>query len=140
MQKIKDERLQLKNLQNIRVAFLVQTLGIIGILTYELIQYGMDKMTDNPLWLVLILSTTVFLFLSINISVDHENPNKSPKKGFTLSLVVLGVISIACGCFTTLGEGFSLINGLLFGGVVFVCGLFPVSFIYYVRQKNKDED
>ena len=45
MQKIKDERLKLKNLQNIRITYGVQTLGILGILIYEWVTKGIDGMT-----------------------------------------------------------------------------------------------
>ncbi|GIN86208.1 hypothetical protein J6TS2_25940 [Heyndrickxia sporothermodurans] len=53
MKKIKDERLILQNLNNIRIAFIVQTLGIIGILGYDLFTNGIDEMRNNPLWISL---------------------------------------------------------------------------------------
>ena len=80
MQKITDERLKLKNLKNIRVLFLVQTIGIIGILGYDLVTKGMNGMTANPLWYVLVLTGVVSAYLSMGISVDHESSNKSPEK------------------------------------------------------------
>ena len=70
MKKITDERLKLKNLENIRVLFLVQTIGIIGILGYDLVTTGMNGMTSNPLWYVLILTGVVSAYLSMSISVD----------------------------------------------------------------------
>lgn len=48
--KIKDERLQLKNLKNIRIVYIVQTIGMILILGYDFINEGISGMTDNPLW------------------------------------------------------------------------------------------
>jgi len=94
LQKIKDERLLLKNLQNLRIAYILQTLGIIGILGYDLITKGIDGMRENPLWFVFILTTVVSAFLSMNISVEYESQKRSPKKGFLISLVVLTLIQL----------------------------------------------
>ena len=69
MQKIKDERLKLKNLHNIRITYGVQTLGILGILIYEWVTKGIDGMTKNPLWFVFILTSIVSAFLSMDIGV-----------------------------------------------------------------------
>lgn len=52
MKKIKDERLQIQNLKNIRIIFLIQNLGIIGILAYDYLSKGMEQMRNNPLWLL----------------------------------------------------------------------------------------
>ncbi|WP_269139891.1 hypothetical protein [Rossellomorea arthrocnemi] len=41
MKKITDERLKLQNLKNIRVLFLFQSAGIIGILAYDFITSGL---------------------------------------------------------------------------------------------------
>lgn len=49
IRKITDERLKLKNLKNIRILFLIQNIGIIAILGYDLITKGMAGMTSNPL-------------------------------------------------------------------------------------------
>lgn len=49
VKKIKDERLILKTLKNIRIAFLFQSLGIIGILGYIGFTEGMDQTTKSPL-------------------------------------------------------------------------------------------
>ncbi|MFD1452764.1 hypothetical protein [Oceanobacillus sojae] len=73
MKKIKDERLKLKNLKDIRVLFLIQTIGIVvGILGYDFGTKGIDGMTDNPLWYVFMITAIVSAYLSIGISVDHE--------------------------------------------------------------------
>ena len=56
MKKIRDERLILRNLKNIRIVFVIQTLGIVGILGYDLVTKGMDAMTSNPLWPLLMIS------------------------------------------------------------------------------------
>lgn len=82
MKKIKDERLIMKNLQNIRIAYIIQTIGILGILGYYLVTKGMDGMTDNPIWYVFIVTAIVSTYLSMNVNVDHENRKKDPKKDY----------------------------------------------------------
>lgn len=140
MQKIKDERLILKNLQNIRIAYGIQTLGIIGILGYDLITKGMDGMTNNPLWLVFMVTIVVSAYLSMSISVEHESDKKSPKKGFIISLVILVIISTLIGVLVYLTEGFNIIDGALIGGIIFVCGFAPSFYLYHLRKKRSDED
>ncbi|WP_331490738.1 hypothetical protein [Aquibacillus rhizosphaerae] len=82
MKKITDERLVLRNLQNIRIVYIVQTLGILIILAYELIQGGMDGMRNNPVWIVFMVSIVVSAYLSMNVSLAHENVKKIQKNLF----------------------------------------------------------
>jgi len=138
MKKITDERLQLKNLKNIRVLFLIQNIGILGILGYDLVTKGMDGMTSNPLWFVLIITGVVSAYLSMSISVDHESDKKSPNKGLIISLIVGALISIVVGIFVSLTDGFGLTNGIVIGGIIFICSLAPILYIYYLRTKRKD--
>lgn len=138
MKKITDERLILTNLKNIRVAYFIQTVGILGILGYDLVTKGLDGMRENPLWIVFMLSTVVSAYLSMNVSVDHENNEKSPKKGLFLSIVVVSLISIGIGILTSLSEGVTIIKGVIIGGILFVCGLGPVFYVYYLRTKRQD--
>jgi hypothetical protein len=65
VKKIKDERLILKTLKNIRIAFLFQSLGIIGILGYIGFTEGMDQATKSPLWLLFILTSIVLSYLQV---------------------------------------------------------------------------
>lgn len=69
--KITDERLQAKNLRNIRIAFVVQTLGVITILGYDLIQNGPRHMFSEPLHLVLLVSLTIYIALTIPVSREN---------------------------------------------------------------------
>lgn len=138
MKKINDERLQLQNLKNIRILFIIQTIGIIGILGYDLITKGMDGMRENPLWFVFILTGVVSAYLSMSISVDHESSKKSPSKGMTISLIVIAIISIAVGVFVSLTDGYSPVNGIIIGGIIFICALVPSLYIYYLRMKRQD--
>ncbi|AKG05685.1 MULTISPECIES: hypothetical protein [Salimicrobium] len=136
MQKINDERLKRKNLENTRILFIVQTAGIIGILGYDLVTKGMEGMTGNPLWFVLILTGIVSAYLSMSISVDHESDKKSPKKGFLTSIAVISVIAIGLGVAVTLTA--DLNTGILIGAIVFICFVVPYFYLYYLRKKQED--
>lgn len=79
MKIIKDERLQMQSLKNIRIAFIVQTVGILAILLYETITVGFTQARANPIWIVFMLSAVVLGWLNLRISVDtYENTN--PRK------------------------------------------------------------
>ncbi|MBN6206810.1 hypothetical protein JYK21_10100 [Ralstonia pickettii] len=139
MKKIKDERLVLKNLNNIRIAYLIQTLGIIGILGYDFVTKGISGMTDNPLWFVFIVTAIVSAYLSMNISVQHESDKKKPRKGLLISLIVLIIICLAISVFVSLSEGSNIADGALIGGIFFICGIAPILYIYHLRNKNKED-
>lgn len=140
MKKIKDERLILKNLKNVRTAYIIQTMGIIGILGYDLITKGLEGMRENPLWIVFMITTIVSLYLSMGISVDHESDEKSPKKGAIISLGVLLAISLIIGIAVNFSDGFGIIDGFIMGGIIFVCGLIPILYIHHLRKKQQEEN
>jgi hypothetical protein len=139
MKKIKDERLQWKNLQHIRVAFIVQTLGILGILGYELVTSGMDQMMENPLWLVFTITVAVMAYLQMGISVDHEKAKASPKTRRNGALGVLIFFSILIAVFTSLQNGSTTITGVIIGVVVFVCGVVPLWYLYSLRKRRQED-
>lgn len=133
-----DERLAYENLKKIRMAYAVQLLGIVGILGYDLVTTGIDRMHANPLWLVFTISTLVLIFLSMNISVDYENNKKPAGKGLAISSVVLIIISVTVGIFTvTLDDTSTIVDGLLMGGILFVCGF--ISFLYLFGLRKSKE-
>src|SRR5699024_3034679 len=140
IKKINDERLKLKNLENIRIVFIVQTLGIIALLGYDVYQNGFGNLTKNPLWFVLILSAVVSSYLSMSVSVDHEAEGKSPKKGLNISIIVLIIISVVIATLVALTDGFHLVNGLLIGGIIFICGLAPAIYLYFLRKRRMEDD
>ncbi|MBT2693019.1 hypothetical protein [Bacillus sp. ISL-55] len=140
MKKITDERLVLQNLKNIRIAYIVQTVGILGILGYDLVTKGLDGMRENPLWLVFIITTVISTYLSMSISADHENNKVNPQKSLNISLVVLVLISTVVGFFVSLTDGFTFTNGVIVGGILFICGLIPIVYIYNLRKKRQDEN
>ena len=140
MKKITDERLVLQNLNNIRIAYIIQTIGILGILGYDLDTKGLDGMRENPLWLVFMITTVISVYLSMSISADHENNKNKPQRSLNISLVVLVFISTVIGFFVTRTNGFKIIDGVIMGGILFICGLIPIIYIYYLRKKRLDEN
>lgn len=140
MIKITDERLILRNLQHIRISYIVQTIGILCILGYELYKGGVEGMTRNPLWLVFMLTTIVYAYLSMSTSVEQERRNKNPKKSFIISLTVVTVIDAAISVFTAITPGFNWKNGILIGAILFICGIIPVYYIYRLRMKQEDDN
>ena len=140
MNKITDERLVLQNLKNISIAYIVQTVGILGILGYDFVTKGLDGMRENPLWLVFILTTAISAYLSMSISADHESNKINPKKSLSISLVVIVFISTVVGFFVSLTDGFDIIDGVIMGGILFICGFIPIVYIYSLRKKRQDAD
>jgi len=136
MKKITDERLILQNLKNIRILFVVQNIGIIGILIYDLISGGFDGMTNNPLWFVFMISIVIFAYLSMSISIENEENDSSPQRGLKDSLVVLALASIVTFSISVI-DGLSIVNGLIISGVIFICGFIPLFYIYKLRKNNK---
>lgn len=133
-----DERLALKGLQKIRVAYAIQLLGIVGVLGFDLVGKGMDAMQENPLWLIFILSTLVLTVLSMNISVDYEDSKIDERKGIAISTVVLALISTVVGFLTVYTDkSSSIIDGVLAGGLLFVCGFLSFLFLFMLRRNKK---
>ncbi|WMT41958.1 hypothetical protein RE628_05835 [Paenibacillus sp. D2_2] len=140
MKKITDERLILLNLKNIRIAFIIQTIGVLGILGYDAVKKGLEGMTDNPLWLVFMITAVALGYLSMSNSVDHESEKVNPKKSLKISLVVISLISIVVGFLVSRSEGFTIINSVIIGGILLSCALVPVIYTYKLRVKRLDED
>ncbi|KRG11795.1 hypothetical protein ACA29_14685 [Lederbergia galactosidilytica] len=135
----KDERLQLQNFKNIRIAFLLQTLGIVAILVYEGIDKGVRAVVVNPLFIVLMLTMAVLLWLNIKITIDVYDDSEKPRKFSPYNQIVL--ISVVIAIIFALVAKFAL-NMIVFneifliGFIVFICFLIPGSYIYYVRKKR----
>ena len=140
MKKITDERLVLQNLKNIRIAFIIQTIGILSILGYDLVTKGLEGMRGNPLWLVFIITSIISAYLSMSISADHESNKINPQKRFSISLVVLLLTSIIIGYLVTLTDGYHINDGIIIGGILFICGLIPTVYIYYLRTKQQEDN
>ena len=139
MKKIKDERLVLKNLQNIKIVYIVQTIGVLCILGYSFFQGGLEEMRANPLWLLFILTSVVFAYLSMNVNVANEKTVADPKKSFSISMVILTAIAIIVAYLTSITPNYGWTEGVLLGVILFVCGLIPLYYIYRLRVKEKDD-
>ena len=140
MKKITDERLVLQSLKNMRIVYIIQTIGILGILGYDVVTKGLDEMRENPLWLLFMITAIISAYLSMSISADHEKNTINPQKSLAISMVVLVTISTVVGFFVSLTEGFNRIDGLIMGGILFICGLIPIVYIYNLRKKRQDDD
>ena len=140
MKKIIDERLVFLSLKNIRFVYMIQTIGIHGILGYDFVTKGLDEMRDNPLWLLFMITAVISAYLSMSISADHEKNTINPQKSLAISFVVLVFISTVVGFFVSFTDGFNSIDGLIMGSIVFICGLFPIVYIYNLRKKRQDDD
>lgn len=137
MKVIKDERLKIKNLKNIRIAFILQTLGIIGILFLNFLKDGAMAVFDSPLFFLLILVSTIFLYTSLNISVEYDEI-KSPKVNLTIYIIISLIASIAVAYFS-ITSGVILIEGIIGGIILFICFLISSIYLYKLRIKKLKE-
>ncbi|OQR53536.1 hypothetical protein [Bacillus sp. CDB3] len=139
MKKITDERLILRNLKNIRVIFIVQTIGILCILGYDCFQGGLDRMRENPLWMLLILTSVASTYLSLSINVEQEGPIKNPQKSFIVGLIVLTVIVTVFAYLTFITPNYGWKDGLLIGSILLICGFIPQYYVYRLRLKQRQD-
>ncbi|MGX5465688.1 branched-chain amino acid ABC transporter substrate-binding protein [Bacillus toyonensis] len=142
MKKIKDERLILKTLKNIRIAFLFQSLGIIGILGYIGFTEGMDQITKSPLWLLFILTSIVLSYLQLSVSIDVEESEKDIKltpyyKIILRSLIVGTIIAIIYIIFSPERP---LFEALLTGSIFFICFLISYSVSYFIKKRRLQDN
>lgn len=138
MKKITDERLKIKNLKVIRLAFVIQYVGIIGLLSYDYIKNGQKSAIENPLWLLFIITNIVMAFGTMPISTDHEKLKKSPSYSnyFFVSLL----IGVAAALLTMIMSPTSSIRTIvLIGALFFICFLVPFTVLYRFRKKNFDD-
>ncbi|PED95506.1 branched-chain amino acid ABC transporter substrate-binding protein [Bacillus toyonensis] len=142
VKKIKDERLILKTLKNIRIAFLFQSLGIIGILGYIGFTEGMDQITKSPLWLLFILTSIVLSYLQLSVSIDVEEGEKDIKlipyyKIILRSLIVGTIIAIIYIIFSPERP---LFEALLTGSIFFICFLISYSVSYFIKKRRLQDN
>lgn len=141
MKKITDERLILRNLEHIKITYIIQTIGILSILGYDFYRGGMDGMRENPLWFVFILTSVIYAYLSMSVNVENEKEVKQPQKSFYVSIAVLTIIVIAVGYLTSSTPNLTPMDGIIIGGILFICGFIPVFYIYRLREKqNQDSE
>lgn len=95
MKRIRDERLIVRNLQNIRTGFFIENLAILIILCWQSIQQGRWTPAfsyQNPLFAVLMIGAFTILIPSVNVSSPIEDRSKVSWQRLTLHflLEVLG--------------------------------------------------
>jgi len=116
MKKIKDERLILRNLMNIRIAFAVQNLAIMIFLAYQLIK-SKDLSSvfsySNPLWAILMIGAYTLVVLSVNVSVPMEDKEKMTHK--KIIFISLGVFIFTSTFFYFASEQAHMLFALISG-------------------------
>ncbi|MEK4744439.1 MULTISPECIES: branched-chain amino acid ABC transporter substrate-binding protein [unclassified Bacillus (in: firmicutes)] len=144
MKKIKDERLILQTLKNIRIAFLFQSLGIIGILGYIGFSEGIDQITKSPLWLLFILTSIILSYLQLSVSIDVEESAKevklTPYYKIVLRCLIIGIIMAII--YIIFSPERPLFEAILTGSILFVCFLASYSISYFIKKRrlqDKDE-
>jgi hypothetical protein len=143
VKRIKDERLILLTLKNIRIAFILQTLGILAIFIGMIITSGPVRAFDSPLFLVMIIPTTVLSWLQLRVSADIESTSQKAKR----HIPYYGWVLISCAIGLIFGYAIYLTdprhpgNAFILGLIFFICLLAVYSANYYLRKKrDKDND
>ncbi|MFF0830681.1 hypothetical protein ACFYU8_27940 [Brevibacillus sp. NPDC003359] len=121
------------------MTYIIQTIGILCILGYEYFQGGLDGMRENPLWMVFILTSIVYAYLSMSVSTEHEKRIKNPKKSLIVGMGVLTIIVVTVAYLTSITPNSGWIAGLLLGAIVFICGSIPLYYVYRLRVKQEQE-
>ncbi|AVP46664.1 branched-chain amino acid ABC transporter substrate-binding protein [Bacillus cereus] len=142
VKKIKDERLILQTLKNIRIAFLFQYIGVVGILGYIGFTEGIDQITKSPLWLLFMLTSILLAYLQLSVSIDVEEGEKeiklTPYYKLVLRSLIVGII------ITTIYIIFSperpLFEAILTGSIFFICFLVSYSVSYFIKKRRLQDD
>ena len=138
--KIKDERLLFKQLKNIRIAFLFENICLIGLLIFYGFKNGFVNVTQNPLWLIVVLTSVVLIYLQMPISIDM-NSNKSTKNkqgSYYVKLFYSLAIGMIVGLIMVL-SGSQVQDALITGSVIFICFLISGSLMHYLRKKHSQD-
>lgn len=142
MKKIKDERLILKNLKNIRIAFFVQTIGIISILVYKAITINLDSVLGSPLWYVLMISCLVTVYLNMNIAIDNEEQDKQTKNQVPLykKILIILVIGIVISVLIIFTSDTTIMSAAIIGAVFFLCFTATYTYTHHLKKKRLEDD
>ncbi|PFO67773.1 branched-chain amino acid ABC transporter substrate-binding protein [Bacillus cereus] len=142
VKKIKDERLILQTLKNVRIAFLFQSLGIIGILGYIGFTEGIDQITKSPLWLVFILTSIILSYLQLSVSIDVEESEKeiklTPYYKIVLRSIIVGIVMAII--YIIFSPESPLFEAILTGGILFICFLGSYSVSYFIKKRRLQDE
>ncbi len=148
MKKITDERLVLQNLKNIRVAFIIQSIGIIGILIYQVISNflvnqdvteGIMAFTKNPLWMLLLLVGIVLNYQNLMIVNDKKKKKTNPGPYYWILTSAVG-IGVVIGLLVKFFPGDGNPNPLVAGILVSLCFLIPFSIVHFLLKRRLDNE
>lgn len=144
LKKIKDERLILQTLKNIRIVFIFQYIGVIGILGYIGFTEGMDQITKSPLWLLFMLTSILLAYLQLSVSIDVEESEKEIKLTSYYKLVLRSLIvgMIMAIIYIIFSPERPLFEAILIGSILFICFLVSYSISYFIKKRrlqDKDE-
>ncbi len=141
MKIIKDERLIIQNFKNIRIAFVFQTISILGILIYDGISKGISHVTDNPLWLVFMGTSVILGYLNLRISVDEYETHNQEKQGpYYKKVFIAFVVGVTFSVITILTPEGTVRDAVIIGIVMFGCFLFSFTVVHYLRKKHYDQN
>lgn len=133
----------LQTLKNIRIAFLFQSIGIIGILGYIGFTEGIDQITKSPLWLLFMFTGILIGYLQLNVSIDVEESEKeitlTPYYKIVLrSAIVGGIMAIIYIIFSPERP---LFEAAIIGSILFICFLVSYTVSYFIKKRRlHDED
>ncbi|KYG34947.1 DUF6773 family protein [Alkalihalobacillus trypoxylicola] len=133
--KITDERIAEKNLKMFRTLFIIQTLGIIFLLTLHVIEHGIAELTSTPVWYVFIITGIVSGYLQMNLSVENDDNDKKPSKySIGVSLIVSLLLSFVIA-FVLLQDN-SLVAKSISMFFFFIAIFIPSLYIFYLRKEK----
>ncbi|HDR8474240.1 TPA: branched-chain amino acid ABC transporter substrate-binding protein [Bacillus cereus] len=142
VKKIKDERLILQMLKNIRMAFLFQYIGVVGILGYIGFTEGIDQITKSPLWLLFMLTSILLAYLQLSVSIDVEEGEKeiklTPYYKLVLRSLLIGII-ITIIYLIFIPER-PLFESILTGSVFLICFLVSYSVSYFIKKRRLQDN
>ena len=142
VKKIKDERLILQTLKNIRIVFLFQYIGVVGILGYIGFTEGMDQITKSPLWLLFMLTSILLAYLQLSVSIDVEEGEKeiklTPYYKIVLRSLIVGIVMAII--YIIFSPERPLFEAILTGGILFICFLGSYSISYSIKKRRLQDD
>ncbi|QIZ44269.1 branched-chain amino acid ABC transporter substrate-binding protein [Bacillus sp. RZ2MS9] len=142
MKQMKDERLILQTLKNIRIVFLFQSLGIIGVLGYIGFTEGIDQITKSPLWLVFILTSMILSYLQLSVSIDVEEGEKeiklTPYYKIVLRSLIVGIVMAII--YIIFSPEPPLFEAILTGSILFICFLGSYSVSYFIKKRRLQDN
>ncbi|WP_442601394.1 branched-chain amino acid ABC transporter substrate-binding protein [Paenibacillus sp. KN14-4R] len=137
MKKMKDERLILQTLKNIRIAYIVLMLGVLFILVKQFTVDGINVFA-TPLFFVMVVSNSVLAVMNMGVSIDYASTGKKSYLDSYRNIIwicaAVGVAFMALYWF--LSPERVIWEALLSGVVFFVCFLIPFSIGYRMKKKR----